>query len=160
MASSVILSHPSLLLSHPRPSFLRYGPTEGSAAFRHSTAAFLSRSFEDHPASPSSLFQTSGATHGLNLALQVFFSRQQRKIAFVEDPCYFLAPGMLHEQGFDIVPVRHARGEGMDLEALEAAVCTARASGQLGDASKFAGVVYVVPSHQNPTGGVMPGERT
>ncbi|KAL1511163.1 hypothetical protein AB1Y20_005979 [Prymnesium parvum] len=145
---------------------MQYGPTHGTAAFRRAVADFLNQRYNGAPVSPTALVQTCGATHGLSLTLNTFFGRHATKMAFVEDPCYFLAPSMLHEQGFHVVPVPHhpcqpGRATGLDVEALEAAVLAAKARGQLhqsSNAEEFAAVVYVVPSHHNPTGAVMPEE--
>ena len=42
----------------------------------------------------------------------------ETKVAFIEDPSYFLVPGMLHEQGFEMVPVPvnpSGQGQGCDV---------------------------------------------
>lgn len=135
---------------------MQYGPVEGTLAFRQALGNFLQKQYGDS-VDADCLFQTHGATHGLALALQVFFGRATEKVAFLEDPTYFLAPAMLREQGFDLVPVA-TKGDrsGMDLDALEAEVCAAKAAGRLSDTADFAGVVYCIPTFHNPTGSVMP----
>lgn len=135
---------------------MQYGPVEGTLAFRQALGSFLEKQYGDS-VDADCLFQTHGATHGLALALQVFFGRASAKVAFIEDPTYFLAPAMLREQGFDLVPVPMAGAQGMDLDALEAEVCAAKAAGRLGaSGAEFAGVVYCIPTFHNPTGSVMP----
>ena len=125
-AQQVLLAGVEHWHAQPRSiTSMQYGPVEGTGAFRRALAQFLSTQYAPHGAgvSPDSLLQTSGATHGLALALQVFFGRAapERKMVFIEDPTYFLAPKMFAEQGFQLTPVPlrpNAGGstDGIDLE--------------------------------------------
>ena len=146
-------------------SSMQYGPTQGTASFRRALSKFLSAEYGPMASThPDDLMQTSGATHGLALALTTFFGRKRagEKVAFIEDPSYFLAPNMFREQGFELVPVPLKGSEGLDLDLLESAVLGARERGQLrppaspSDPLEFSGVVYTIPSFHNPTGATMP----
>jgi DNA-binding transcriptional MocR family regulator len=79
----------------------------------------------------------------------------------VGSPTYFLAPSMIEEHGFNMLPVpmtRSAPHQGLDLDALEMRVLEARANGALASADEapFSGLVYCIPSYHNPTGATMP----
>lgn len=145
-------------------SSMQYGPTQGTASFRRALSKFLSAEYGPMASThPDGLMQTSGATHGLALALTTFFGRKRagEKVAFIEDPSYFLAPNMFREQGFELVPVALKGSEGLDLDLLESAVLAARERGQLSppstsDPLEFSAVVYTIPSFHNPTGATMP----
>lgn len=138
---------------------LQYGPVSGTLDFRTQLAGFLAQQYGE-VVEPSGLFQTSGATQGLAHVLSAFFGRSRRKVAFVEDPTYFLAPKIFEEHGFEVVPVAHQHlGEqrgALDLDALEMEVSLANAAGALDDSSRFRGIVYCVPTYHNPTGTTMP----
>ena len=155
---------------------MQYGPCSGTSVFRTRLANFLTDAYVDgqqNPVSSEHLFQTSGATHGLSLALTTWFGRTplERRTAFLEDPSYFLAPSMLREHGFQLNPVplasrssstavgRHAtEHDGIDLDFLEKSVLDAKAAGRLAkpDEAQYAAVVYVIPTYHNPTGATMP----
>jgi DNA-binding transcriptional MocR family regulator len=109
-------------------SSIQYGPTQGTASFRRALSKFLSAEYGPMASThPDGLMQTSGATHGLALVLTTFYGRKRagEKVAFIEDPSYFLAPNMFREQGFELVPVALKGTEGLDLDLLESAVLAA-----------------------------------
>ncbi len=83
-----------------------------------------------------------GAAGGLELLAKVF-ERKKNRIA-IEDPCIHFVKKVFSDHKYELCPVS-ADGQGMNVECL----------------SKLDAVdlIYVVPSHQYPLGGVFPAPR-
>lgn len=137
---------------------LQYGPTRGTFDFRASVADLLTKEYGS-PVGPERIIQTSGATSGLARVLGLFADQDPRhKVVFIEDPTYFLAPGICREAGFGLEPVP-VDGSGLDVSRLEEKVLAAKKAGRLDGSGPFAGIVYCVPTFHNPTSTVMPLAR-
>lgn len=136
---------------------MQYGPVGGTLIFRNDLAAFLTRHYNES-VNPSRLVQPNGATHGLSQLLSTFFGKSAAKVAFLEDPTYFLAPKVFKQHGFQVVPVAMspsgACNPGLDLDALEATV-EAKLKDHGDVDARFRGVVYCVPTFHNPSGVTM-----
>mmetsp|Transcript_10590 Transcript_10590/g.25820 ORF Transcript_10590/g.25820 Transcript_10590/m.25820 type:complete len:695 (+) Transcript_10590:392-2476(+) len=150
---------------------------------------------------PENVFQTNGATSGLTAAIATFFPlevvasgiddvgtatteksafpasrpQQRRRLAFVEDPTYFLAPKILTEQGFSLVPVP-VQEDGLDVDRLEELLQkhfpdagehllidkadrenTTRTTAE--KVPDYSAMLYTVPTYHNPTGCVLSDEK-
>lgn len=95
----------------PTISFLQYGPAQGSPQFIELLASNIARlsstagGQEFGTLNPKSLFLTSGATAGLEALLGLIRPGSCSGTVFVEQPTYFLAPGVMAERGFHLVGV-------------------------------------------------------
>jgi len=134
-------------------TFLQYGPRAGDPVFRAALAGMLSARLPGAPVSPDDLLVTAGATSGLALACSVLF--QTGMPALVEDPTYFLARKVIKEAGLTQVPIPQDRG-GIRIDALaaQAAALPAPPAGR-----RFRGLLYLVPTFNNPTGRVLSAAR-
>ncbi len=84
----------------------------------------------------------SGTSGGMELLAKCFKGRGER-IA-LEDPCIHFVKNIFADHKFELCPVK-VDGQGMDIDSLRG----------LSDIS----LIYVVPSHQFPIGGVLPVSR-
>ncbi len=115
-------------------------PTEGEVELRKELCAYLYRS-KDIACKPEQLFIVPGATNGVDLLAWALKGR--REVA-MEDPCVYFMRHAFERNGYQITPVP-VDEQGMRAELL----------------SVLQGLdfVYVVPSHQFPTGNVLPIRR-
>lgn len=142
---SIIQQAAQLRLAEGDTDLLNYGLEQGDARFRHALAHFLSQGY-GHPVAPETLMVTAGASQALDLFCTLF--TQPGDVVFVEEPSYFIALRILLED-HRLRPVAiPTDGEGMDLDALEAALRRHR--------PRF---VYTIPTFQNPTGRTLSAER-
>lgn len=88
------------------------------------------------------LFVTGGVSHGLDLLCAVL--TQPGDTVVVVRPTYFLASGIFRQHGLRVRDVP-SDADGLDLRALEQLLRTVRPR-----------LLYVVPSHANPTGCTLP----
>ncbi len=84
----------------------------------------------------------SGTAGGMEI-LAKLFKENRRRIA-IEDPCIHFVKKIFSDHHFDLCPVK-VDGHGMDINRLR----------EYNDV----GLIYVVPSHQYPLGGVLPVNR-
>lgn len=124
---------------------LNYGYEQGDGRFRAGLARFLSAEY-DLPVGPEALMVTAGASQALALICTLF--TQPGDTVFVEEPSYFLALRILREDfRLNAIPIP-IDGDGLRLDALEAALTRHRPV-----------FVYTIPTFQNPTGYTLSGER-
>ena len=87
---------------------------------------------------PEQIILSSGIGHSLSLLCQLLRS-DSNQIA-MEDPGYDGARNIFNNNGYDVIPIT-LEEDGINVQELE---------------SSTASIVYVTPSHQFPTGSVMP----
>eukprot|EP00927_Polykrikos_kofoidii_P017045 TRINITY_DN1773_c0_g1_i3.p1 TRINITY_DN1773_c0_g1~~TRINITY_DN1773_c0_g1_i3.p1 ORF type:complete len:382 (-),score=65.09 TRINITY_DN1773_c0_g1_i3:74-1219(-) len=115
----------------------------GTISFRRSLATFLAKAYRS-PVSPHWLLTTNGASHGLDLAVRALAKPGDTIVC--EEPTYYLAAQIFRDQGLSIETIP-SDGDGFDVKALAARLALHdRATPRL---------IYLVPSHGNPTGGVL-----
>ena len=131
-------------LSQPDASLLQYGLEQGDGYFRHALAGFLSRRYAA-PVEMDHLFVSSGASQALDLICTLY--TQPGDVVFVEEPTYFLALRIFADHRLTVIPVA-TDAQGLDIDALEAALARQRPA-----------LLYVIPTHQNPSGATLPLER-
>jgi GntR family transcriptional regulator/MocR family aminotransferase len=130
------------LLRPLRNRAFSYGDPAGDPALRREIATRL-RSTRGISRSPEQIVLTSGTQQALDICARVLLGDGIR--AVMEDPGYDVADAIFRAAGSTIVSARVDR-DGLDPACLP----TDRARG---------GLVYVTPSHQFPTGAVMPAAR-
>src|SRR6187397_22418 len=93
-------------------------------------------------------------TAGISTALDLIATTVTRHgdVVLVEVPTYHLALGILRDHGVELVGVE-TDADGLRVDAVEAAVDTARAAG------KRVSLLYTIPTFGNPTGRTLPVER-
>lgn len=127
-------------LDAPAGSF-EYGSAAGEWPLRSALSQYLFRTKGIH-CHPEQILIIPGVARGVELLAEVF--REATNKVAVEDPSINFIQCILRQRGFSIypVPVDH---QGMETSNLPKD-CTA-------------GLIYVVPSHQFPIGGVLPVVR-
>ena len=155
---SLALGHPALSLlptellqrsaeaffARADPSRLQYGMEQGAGPFRDALAAFLSRT-TDLPVAARDLFISAGVSHALDLLCTVL--TRPGDLVLVEEPTYFLALNIFADHGLRVRGIR-VDDDGLDPDALAATLHEERPV-----------FLYTIPTHQNPTGTTMSGER-
>ncbi|MFW6074378.1 MAG: PLP-dependent aminotransferase family protein [Chloroflexota bacterium] len=122
-----------------QPPPISYGPPQGYLRLREAIAGYIGRS-RGVACSPDSIVVTSGSLQALDLIGRATIDRGD-PVGF-EDPGYPVARANLRLNGADIVAVP-VTGNGFDVEALESL-------------ERPPLLVYTTPSHQYPTGALMP----
>ncbi len=84
----------------------------------------------------------SGTSGGMEILAKLF--KDSRKRIAIEDPCIHFVKNIFSDHYFDLCPVK-VDAQGMDINSLR----------EYNDV----GLIYVVPSHQYPLGGVLPVSR-
>ena len=95
------------------------------------------------------MFLTHGVSHGLDMLCTA--QTTEGDVVLVERPCYFLAAGIFRSHGLEVksLPMKQRGGAPVvDVGALERGL----RDGSIG----VPRMIYVVPTHQNPTGITMP----
>lgn len=141
---------------------LQYGDEKGSLCFREELASFLERHTKDDDFGEMSaqlercredeancLFITNGVSHGIDLLCAT--QSKPGDVVLIERPSYFLVQGILKSHCLIIrsLPM-HAGTGGVDVDTLEEMV-----ENGVMDAPRM---IYIIPTHQNPTGHTMPIE--
>ena len=121
--------------------------TLGTPNFRAELSAFLSREYGS-PVPAASLFTTNGVSHGLELACGAL--ARPSDVVLCEEPTYFLAHQIFKDHGLKIVGVESDR-DGLRTDILAAKL----ADGSLPKPK----LLYLVPTHGNPSGASLPAER-
>ena len=129
-------------LRQPAQRSLMYAPPEGLAELRRAIAAYLKR-VRAVQCAPEDVFIVNGSQQALDLIARVLLDPGDRVV--IEDPHYLGARQIFRGAGAELVPGA-VDDEGLDVERLPAAARRAR-------------LAYVTPSHQFPTGAVMPLAR-
>jgi GntR family transcriptional regulator/MocR family aminotransferase len=118
---------------------LDYGPAAGIPALREAICTHLRRS-RAVVCNPSEVIVVSGSQQALDLITRVLVERRDR--VAIEDPQYQGTREVLRAAGARLLPVPVDR-DGLDPAKLP----------------KQAGLVFVTPSHQFPTGAILPLAR-
>lgn len=124
------------------PADLDYGSPAGEPALREAIAAYLGRA-RGIACSDEQVVITNGAQQAVDLLARLLVDRGDSVV--VEDPGYASVSRALVVMGAHVVPVP------VDVDGLRV--------DQLGERVSDAKLVYVTPSHQYPTGGVLPVSR-
>ncbi|XP_078311250.1 uncharacterized protein LOC111138475 [Crassostrea virginica] len=131
-----------------------YGPPAGDPLVRRQLAEFLKNQYNDDVDSEN-LFITAAATQGIHLATTVLLSKDVP--IFVEDPTFFIAPGMFHEDyGYRVIPVP-TDDEGIDVDAFEKLLEETPAPTET--KTPFRRMLYTMTVHHNPKGSCLPPEK-
>jgi GntR family transcriptional regulator / MocR family aminotransferase len=131
-----------ILLRHSREARVReldYGPPVGSLALREAICAHLRRS-RAVVCDPSEVIVVNGSQQALDLIARVLVERGDR--VAIEDPQYPGAREVLLAAGARLIPVP------VDRDGIDPAKLPDQAS-----------LVFVTPSHQFPTGAILPLAR-
>ncbi len=112
----------------------------GEEELRRELCAYLYRT-KDITCSPEQIFILPGATSGVDVAC---WALKNCPVVAMEDPCVHFMRQAFLRNGYQIAPIP-VDGQGMRTELLA-------------DLPEF-GLMYVVPSHQFPTGNVLPIRR-
>ncbi len=119
-----------------------YGYTAGLPALREAIAAWVARS-RGVTCTADQVLVTSGAQQSMDLVMRMLLDPGSK--AVVEDPCYRFVRRIASLTGASIVPVP-VDGAGMDTD-------------QLPEADPAIRLACITPSHQYPTGAIMPLAR-
>ncbi|AIF53490.1 PLP-dependent aminotransferase family protein [Pelosinus sp. UFO1] len=117
-----------------------YGAPNGNIGLRKEIARYL-HDYRGVKCSVEQIILTSGTQHSLTLACQLL--KEKTDSIAVEDPGFFGAHSVFANAGFTILPIP-LNHHGLAVKVL---------------AATKAGAVYVTPSHQFPTGRIMPITR-
>jgi DNA-binding transcriptional MocR family regulator len=131
-------------LSRNDNSFLQYGAEQGDGYFRLALANFLTKGY-GFDVQPESLFVTNGISKALDLLCTLF--TQAGDTIFVEEPTYFLALKIFADHRLQIVPIETDEN-GLIIESLQEKLTIHK--------PRF---LYTIPTHQNPSGRTLTGER-
>jgi GntR family transcriptional regulator/MocR family aminotransferase len=121
---------------------LRYGPPEGHGPLREAIADYLRRA-RGVACAASQVVVVNGSQQALDIAARVLVDAGDRVV--VEEPCYQGARQVFQAAGARLAPCP-VDASGLDPARLPAGGSRPR-------------LAYVTPSHQFPTGGVMPLAR-
>ncbi|ONG50700.1 GntR family transcriptional regulator [Pseudoroseomonas deserti] len=142
LPDAALLGHFSRLLrqhlKNPSPEHFGYGDPRGSLALRQAIAVHLAAS-RGVVCDPERILLTSGTQQGLRLCAEALLAPGDA--AWIEDPGYPTARRILSAAGARLMPVP------VDAAGIDVAAGMARAPA--------AGLAYVTPSHQFPTGAAM-----
>ena len=138
-----------IALADGAPIPLQYGATQGYGPLLHSLAEFLSaQESYTMPVSPSELFLTAGASQAIDHATTLF--TQTGDTVFVEEPTYYLIQSIFEDHGLNVVGVP-TDSDGLRMDALEAMLDSSD--------TPHPGMLYIIPTYQNPSGSVLPSDR-
>jgi GntR family transcriptional regulator / MocR family aminotransferase len=121
---------------------LAYGPPEGALELRQAICDYLQRA-RGVVCTPAHLLIVAGSQQALDLTARVLIEPGERVL--IEEPHYRGAAVVLQAAGAELVPVP------VDAEGLHVA--------ELRGPGKAGRLIYVTPSHQFPTGGILPLAR-
>lgn len=126
---------------------LGYGRIAGERPLTHALAAWLTARGGANEAAVRAdrLFVSNGVSHSLDLLCSVL--TQPGDAVVVVRPTYFLAFGIFRQHGLRVCNVP-SDGDGLDLAALEELLRTVQPR-----------LLYIVPSHANPTGCTLPAAK-
>lgn len=126
---------------------LNYGDEEGQADFRNELASFLHRqcALDQGPMhSNNSLFITGGVSHGIELLCSV--ATQPGDVVWVETPTYFLAADIFKSHGLVVESLPMLTAGVIDMSVLRERLLSTCTPPR---------IIYVIPTHQNPTAQTM-----
>ncbi|HEY5975945.1 MAG TPA: PLP-dependent aminotransferase family protein [Geobacteraceae bacterium] len=116
---------------------LKYGNPQGEWGLRRSIQQYLERS-RGVVCDPEQIIICAGLQQSLDIVARLL--QGSHSVVAVENPGYFIPRAVFRNHGFTVTPVPVGAG-GLDLDSLKAGNAT---------------IAYVTPSHQLPTGCVMP----
>lgn len=119
-----------------------YGHTTGLPALREAIASWVARS-RGVTCAADQVLVTSGAQQSMDLVMRMLLDPGSKVV--VEDPCYRFVRRIASLTGASIVPVP-VDGEGLD-------------TGQLPEDDPAIRLACITPSHQYPTGAILPLSR-
>lgn len=117
-----------------------YSESKGELSLRIEISKYLSKS-RGFSCSPEQVIISTGVEYCLSLLCQLF--RKDFNQIAMEDPGHYGARNVLINNGYSVSPI-NLQADGIDIEQLE---------------NSSAKIVYVTPSHQFPTGSVMPIQK-
>lgn len=129
-----------VLLSDDIVHITAYNDRKGELELRKEIMKYLDES-RGVVSKPEQIILCSGAMSGLSLVCQLLM--QDIEIAAVEEPCFDSARKIVINHGYHVVPIE-LQDDGINLERLE--ISNAK-------------LLYTTPSHQFPTGIVMPTSK-
>jgi len=118
-----------------------YGPVSGERELRRAISRYLFRS-KGIECTPDDILIIPGTTRGIDLLAGIF--RKKSSAVIIEDPSIDFIQSIFKYHGYDLLPVP-VDDSGIRTENLPE--------------NCPAGLIYVVPSHQFPIGGVLPINR-
>lgn len=118
-------------------SSLAYPPRTGEMELKEALASYLHR-VRGVVASPEQIIITSGLQYNLDI-LALLFGDSKKRFG-MENPGYDGVRPMFYNAGYDVIPIELDE-EGISIEALK---------------KEDLDLVYITPSHQFPTGAVLP----
>ncbi len=125
-------------------SLLQYGLEQGDGYFRLALAQFLTSRY-GFAVGHDDLFVSAGASLALDLICTLY--TQPGDVVFVEEPTYFLALRIFADHGLRVVSIATDE-QGLRIDALQEAL-----------ARQQPALLYVIPTHQNPSGATLPAAR-
>ncbi|KAK9670959.1 Valine--pyruvate aminotransferase [Basidiobolus ranarum] len=139
-------------------NLLQYGAAKGLGTFRKGLANWLEHEYHDTSIDPSRLTVTSGATQSFTNIVTLFTCPDT--VFLIEDPTYFLALDLVREQRADskILPVPTDES-GIMTKNLEALLEKYTTKDKNIWPNRFSFMLYLVPTHNNPTGRSLSHER-
>ena len=129
---------------------LQYPPSYyGMPHFLKNLREFLHSAY-NHNVFEDGLFTTNGVSHGLELCCATF--TKPGDVVWIETPSYFLAHQVFLDHHLEVkgMPID---AQGLDTDRLAILLNVAKSLGNLPR------MLYIVPSHGNPSGTVLPMER-
>ena len=138
-------------------NILQYGPYSGTLEFRSELAKFLSDQYGSS-VDLNDVWINAGATQGFQCMGNLLF--QQGDIAFVEEPTYFIGLTALRDDfGMNVIGVPTDQ-DGMIVDELEKLLSQhCHRMRPPTERKPFSGILYCIPTFNNPTGCVLPEER-
>ena len=136
---------------------LQYGPYGGcgghGGGFHERLAKFLSSAYGS-PCLADTLFTTNGVSHGVDLACATLSNPGD--VLLMEEPSYFLVQKIFADHHLQVAGAV-CDAHGLDTDALERRLTTGdlRPGGAIGPPK----LLYLVPSHGNPSGVSLPLSR-
>ena len=138
-----------IALADNTPIPLQYGATQGYGPLIHSLADFLSaQESYTSPVSPDEIFLTAGASQAIDHATTLF--TRTGDTVFVEEPTYYLIQSIFEDHGLNVVGVP-TDANGLRIDALSEML-------ESPDTPR-PGMLYIIPTYQNPSGSVLPADR-
>jgi len=131
------------ILSEDWRAGLQYGEAEGYRPLREWVAADLSA--RGVPTAPDQVLIVSGSQQGIDLVARALLAPGDTVIT--ENPSYLAALQVFDSFEAECLPVP-TDGDGLDPEAVAAALARSRVK-----------LIYVMPSHQNPSGATLAEDR-
>jgi 2-aminoadipate transaminase len=128
----------------------------GAFVDRHTKHDDLGSNYDNSPSSSKAksrtnhVFATTGVSHGLEMLCST--QTKPGDVVLMENPTYFLAAGVFRSHDLQVksLPMKRGAPGGVDMDQLELSL----ESGKLQPPR----MIYVIPTHQNPTARVLPIE--